>query len=965
MDDMNVMQCCVCGNHHAAHFRILKRGYICDHCNTYHYYSNDNEKVRCLQGYANIRAYEFLKAEQEFQEILRDYPDSVSARWGILLARFGVVEIRGFYEKKVHEDGSRTFAVKPIYCFQHYDKWKHKTFRTEKEYTKLKELLKNEPEAWEFCEKKAAEIDKALLNFKDSKRCADRDIFICVKISKATEAHPDLKGKTEDFEEANKLYRELTARGMNVFFSFVTLQGKEILSDDQIWTNLLRSKKMLLIGSKEEYFKSAWVMSEWRRFLYLHREESLYIYSLDDDPYEILPSALAELNKFIYTPETRARLIEDICEAPVVIPPTKVMPPEPIKENPLVKNPLPPKKPRSKWLPIALVSFFLIAAATGIYAFRDNLFPSEDHGGLPMRCFLLGHDAVTDYGKAATCTEDGLTDGEHCSVCQTILTKQETISAKGHSIVTTEAKSATCAEDGFTEGGHCSVCEAVLIKPSTLAAKGHRYENGKCTVCDDIQQTEDHYFTFTLLGNGTYDIKAKDINQMPAYVKLPSSYNGKAVTSIRYRAFYGCANLQSIDIPEGVTSIGSDAFSQCAALQNVKIPDSMTNIGYGAFRKCSALQNIEISASVGIGQSAFYECEALADENGFVIVRNILFDYYGTRTDAVIPDGVTTVGYRAFYDCSELQSVAIPNSVTVIEDSAFYLCRSLQSIEIPESVTTIGTDAFIFCYGLQSIEIPKNVTSIGYGAFSSCTSLQSIVVSKDNPVYHSHGNCLIHTEKKELIAGCRNSVIPTDNSVTSIGNNAFWGIDYLEVIEIPDGVTDIGASAFWGCGDLQRIEIPESVVNIGYAVFGGCDDLQSIVVAKGNPVYHSNGNCLIHTEKKELIAGCQNSIIPSDDSVTMIAYGAFQHSDNLQSIKIPDGVTSIGDRVFDFCDRLQTVELPKSIKTIGERVFFWCDQLQTITFKGTCAEWNAVDIGSLGKDLMIQCIDGTVYYKDS
>ena len=128
MHEIEVMQCYACGNHNVNHFRRLKTGYICDHCNTYHYYRTDDEQTRCMNGYKDIRDYHFSNAEAEFSDILRDYPESVAARWGILLARFGVVAIRGFYEKTVFEDGTRTFAVKPIYCFQHYDKWKHKTF---------------------------------------------------------------------------------------------------------------------------------------------------------------------------------------------------------------------------------------------------------------------------------------------------------------------------------------------------------------------------------------------------------------------------------------------------------------------------------------------------------------------------------------------------------------------------------------------------------------------------------------------------------------------------------------------------------------------------------------------------------------------------------------------------------------------------------------------------------------------
>ena len=75
----------------------------------------------------------------------------------------------------------------------------------------------------------------------------------------------------------------------------------------------------------------------------------------------------------------------------------------------------------------------------------------------------LGHAEVTDEAVAATCTTTGLTEGKHCSVCDTVLIKQETIKANGHTEVTDNAVAATCTTTGLTEGKHCSVCNTVLV----------------------------------------------------------------------------------------------------------------------------------------------------------------------------------------------------------------------------------------------------------------------------------------------------------------------------------------------------------------------------------------------------------------------------------------------------------------------------------------------------------------------
>lgn len=95
-------------------------------------------------------------------------------------------------------------------------------------------------------------------------------------------------------------------------------------------------------------------------------------------------------------------------------------------------------------------------------------------------------------------------------------------------------------------------------------------------------------------------------------------------------------------------------------------------------------------------------------------------------TKVVIKDGVTTIGYCAFFDCERLTSIIIPDSITMIGGFAFSDCESLPSIKIPDSVTTIGADAFYACKKLTSVIIPSSVKAIGRWAFYNCTSLKKI-----------------------------------------------------------------------------------------------------------------------------------------------------------------------------------------------------------------------------------------------
>ena len=101
----------------------------------------------------------------------------------------------------------------------------------------------------------------------------------------------------------------------------------------------------------------------------------------------------------------------------------------------------------------------------------------------------------------------------------------------------------------------------------------------------------------------------------------------------------------------------------------------------------------------------------------FEIENGVLKEYLGSSETVAIPDGITSIGDNAFWNCSSLISIDIPDGVISIGDSAFEWCKSLQSIHIPDSVTSIGDEAFFGCDSLESIEVPKSVTHIGRNAF--------------------------------------------------------------------------------------------------------------------------------------------------------------------------------------------------------------------------------------------------------
>jgi serine/threonine protein kinase len=153
-------------------------------------------------------------------------------------------------------------------------------------------------------------------------------------------------------------------------------------------------------------------------------------------------------------------------------------------------------------------------------------------------------------------------------------------------------------------------------------------------------------------------------------------------------------------------------------------------------------------------------------------MEEVEFEYHGAGrgvvppnvTRVIVDDTVTTIGERAFANCSSLTAIEIYVSVTFIVRNAFNGCSSLASIRIPTLVKRIGPYAFADCLSLTWIKIPSTVTSIGEGAFHGCSSLESITIP---------------------------------HSVKTIGANAFNGCDVLTEVELVRFVTTIGEGPFY------------------------------------------------------------------------------------------------------------------------------------------------------------------------
>ena len=415
-------------------------------------------------------------------------------------------------------------------------------------------------------------------------------------------------------------------------------------------------------------------------------------------------------------------------------------------------------------------------------------------------------------------------------------------------------------------------------------------------------------FRYKAYGNGIEITKYQHKDSM---VTIPSEIKGKPVKRIGDSAFLGCSSLTSIELPDSVTEIGWDAFEGCSNLTSIELPDSVTEIGWDAFEGCSNLTSIELPDNITeIGWEAFNGCSSLMSIELPDSVTEIgiwAFNGCSSLTSIELPDSVTKIGGYAFSGCSSLTSIELPDSVTEIGTWAFEDCSSLTSIEIPDSVTEIGSGAFRNCSSLTEVILPSH-TVIEEDTFKGCDDVEiirkdSTTLNQDFAVEDTAEGSVSNPDTPEsgFAADGENApdnaaadftytvydnyveingytgtdlyvVIPSEiesKPVTKIGNSAFEWSSVLD-IELPESITEIGEYAFYHCSNIMSIELPDGLTMIGESAFEWCISLASIEIPEG---------------------------------VKKIEWSTFYCCEDLTEAKIPEE-TEIVENAFEGCDSL-------------------------------------------------------------
>lgn len=455
-------------------------------------------------------------------------------------------------------------------------------------------------------------------------------------------------------------------------------------------------------------------------------------------------------------------------------------------------------------------------------------------------------------------------------------------------------------------------------------------------------------------------------------LKVPSTIDQKAVTSISDKAFSGNTKLTSIDLGT-VKKLGNSLFEDCPELKEITIPKTVI---YGGSDKGGALKGSSIEKvtfGTGIQSIPDYICNGseLLDTVEFPAINETIkgfsigkYAFANTSLSSIeLPENITELGEYAFQGCSILKNIILPESLKTISGFCFSGCESLTELKLGPNVTTVGRNMIEKCSKIKELTIPSSVTAIktnavGFGCLCG-SSVQKVIF--DEGTRNIVDNICHDSSELETI------VLP--ESVENIGESSFRNCPRIKTISLPENVESIGNSCFSDCTALESFTFNKNVKNLGHDLFNGCKKLKELTIpasVENVDSYHNRYGCLEGCGVETVIfedgikniphficagaAQLKNVIIPEAPSKTLEGYSigssAFKGT-AIESIELPASLTYIGLSAFEGCSLLKSVSLPDGLKTLDKKCFKDCVLLTELEIPSS--------VTTLGQEMISGC----------
>ena len=314
--------------------------------------------------------------------------------------------------------------------------------------------------------------------------------------------------------------------------------------------------------------------------------------------------------------------------------------------------------------------------------------------------------------------------------------------------------------------------------------------------------------------------------------------------------------------------------------------------------------------------------------------------------EVTLPEGITSIPYRAFADCPNLKKVTLPSTLTSIGEQAFAGCPSLTSIAFPEALETVGEKAFMDCASLAGVTANEKLSAIEYQAFKNCTSLKSFDFPEecyDVSKYAFEGSGVPYKTEDGLnyygptSNPYRICVGPVNDNLSSakvkegcevICSAAFSGCSNLTSLVLPSSLLAIAGQGIYSCPKLTSLTLPENILVIGYL---GISDCPSLTIPR--LVFNQDCVGMGHLQNVNIQAveyhGDILSYLDFIHSNYAIPFHLYLNGDEeTTEVVIPEGVEQIGYAAFAYCENVVSVSIPSSVKSIDPSAFVNCIRLR-------------------------------------
>jgi hypothetical protein len=303
---------------------------------------------------------------------------------------------------------------------------------------------------------------------------------------------------------------------------------------------------------------------------------------------------------------------------------------------------------------------------------------------------------------------------------------------------------------------------------------------------------------------------------------------------------------------------------------------------------------------------------------------------------------VSAIDSTAFKGCSSLNYISIPKTIKTIGKYAFQGCYSIYYVNITDveawcNITFEGDcstpchNILYFCLNgqeLTNLVIPNTVTKLGDYAFYGCTSITNVVVPNSVTKIGNYA-----------FAGCSKlTSIVFPNSITEMGEGMFINCTELVDVNIPNQLTKIPDHTFAACFSIPSIEIPNSVTHIGYRAFDGCHSLNNVFIPSSVVEIDDLPFTSCRSLTKLSVASDNPRYDSRDNCNAIIETATNTLIVGCKNTVVPNTVTKIGGLAFYYCDNLTEVILPPSVTAIGNQAYSYCHKLTTVNIPTTVKE---------------------------